>query len=106
MIVKNESRIIERCLKSVIDYIDYWIIHDTGSTDDTCKIIKNFFDQRNIDGKLVEVEWKDFGTNRTKVVEQAINLLKHKNYYLLLLDADFEIRVSIKVRVVSIVKKW
>ena len=33
MIVKDEAKIIERCLSSVLDYIDYWIICDTGSTD-------------------------------------------------------------------------
>lgn len=28
MIVKNESKIITRCLDSVKDYIDYWVICD------------------------------------------------------------------------------
>lgn len=35
MIVKNESHVIKRCLDSVKDFIDYWVIVDTGSTDDT-----------------------------------------------------------------------
>jgi glycosyltransferase involved in cell wall biosynthesis len=37
MIVKNESKVIERCLRSVKGCIDYWVIVDTGSTDDTQK---------------------------------------------------------------------
>ena len=40
MIVKNESKIIKRCLDSVKDHIDYWVIVDTGSTDGTQDIIK------------------------------------------------------------------
>ena len=35
MIVKNESRVIERCLSAVRPLIDYWVISDTGSTDGT-----------------------------------------------------------------------
>ena len=37
MIVKNESHIIESTLNNILDQlpIDYWIISDTGSTDDT-----------------------------------------------------------------------
>jgi len=35
MIVKSESAVIERCLASVRNHIDAWVIVDTGSTDDT-----------------------------------------------------------------------
>ena len=41
MIVKNESHIIHECLESVYKHIDYWVISDTGSTDNTQKIIKS-----------------------------------------------------------------
>jgi len=43
--VQNESGIIERMLQSAVDYIDYWVIVDNGSTDGTQDIIKNFFDK-------------------------------------------------------------
>lgn len=33
MIVKNEACVIERCLASVRDLVDTWVISDTGSTD-------------------------------------------------------------------------
>ena len=45
MIVKDEAPNIERCLESVAPYIDYYIICDTGSTDNTKEIIKTFFDK-------------------------------------------------------------
>ena len=35
MIVKNETAIIKECLESMCQYIDYWVICDTGSTDGT-----------------------------------------------------------------------
>ena len=44
MIVKNESHIIESTLKNVTDKmpIDYWVISDTGSTDNTKEIINKY----------------------------------------------------------------
>ena len=45
MIVKNESHIIEETLENLCQYfsLDYWVISDTGSTDNTIEIIENFF---------------------------------------------------------------
>lgn len=43
MIVKDNSAIIERCLSSVIEYIDEAVIVDTGSDDFTPTIIHQFF---------------------------------------------------------------
>ena len=43
MIVRNESKIITRLLTSVLPIIDTYVICDTGSTDDTVSIIKDFF---------------------------------------------------------------
>ena len=42
MIVKNEAPNIQECLESVAPYIDYYVIADTGSIDNTKEIIKNF----------------------------------------------------------------
>ena len=48
MIVKNESHVIEKTLENIIDNIPitYYIISDTGSTDNTIEIIKNFFNKK------------------------------------------------------------
>ena len=53
MIVKDESHIIRECLESVSTYIDRYDITDTGSTDGTQQIIKNFFDEHNIPGTFI-----------------------------------------------------
>lgn len=69
MIVKNEHHVILRCLNSVTPIIDYWVIADTGSTDGTQEIIKNFFAEKGIPGQLLEIEWKDFATSRNAALE-------------------------------------
>ncbi len=84
MIVKNESHIIERCLESVKNHIDYWVISDTGSTDGTQEIIKEFFKKEGINGELLEHEWRDFAFNRNLALEAA----NGKADYILFMDAD------------------
>src|SRR5581483_225880 len=88
MIVKNESHVIERCLKSVKPLIDYWVIVDTGSSDGTQKIIKKFM--KDIPGKLYERPWKDFAHNRN----EALKLAKNKADYVLWMDADDALEYS------------
>ena len=69
MIVKNESKIIRRCLESVRDVLDSYIIHDTGSTDDTCEIIKEVM--HGIDGKIEHTEFVNFEKNRNLALDDA-----------------------------------
>lgn len=84
MIVKNESSVITRCLTSVLPIINYWVIVDTGSTDGTQKIIKEFMEKHKIPGELYERPWVDFGHNRN----EALKLSKDKGDYILFIDAD------------------
>ena len=65
MIVKNESKIIERCLNAAKEAIDYVSICDTGSTDQTIEIIENWCLENNIEGKVHQEEFKNFCHNRT-----------------------------------------
>ena len=85
MIVKNESKVIRRLLQSVSTIIDYYCICDTGSTDDTKEIIREFFEQKNIPGKIVEEPFQDFGYNRTFSLNACNDLPVD---YLMFLDAD------------------
>ena len=86
MIVKDEAHIIASTLENLCHYIefDYWVIVDTGSTDNTKQIISDFFKDRNIKGELHETEWKNFGFNRSDALSKAFN----KTDYLLIFDAD------------------
>ncbi|MFE2580700.1 glycosyltransferase [Streptomyces sp. NPDC059378] len=86
MIVKNEARVIERCLGSVRDLIDTWVISDTGSTDGTQELIRKVLD--GIPGELREEPWVDFGHNRTANIQHA----RGRADYILTLDADHVMR--------------
>ena len=89
MIVKNESHIIIDTLKKLINKIsfDYYVICDTGSTDNTSELITNFFKKEKIDGELFSHEWKDFGYNRSLALQCAYG----KSDYVFIFDADDEI---------------
>lgn len=90
MIVKNETKVLKRCFDSVYQYLDYWVICDTGSTDGTQDFITNYFKEKKIPGKLLHHEWKNFGHNRTLAVKAA----KKTADYLLLMDADFIFKIK------------
>jgi len=92
MIVKNESKIIIRLLNTVLPIIDTYCICDTGSTDMTKEIIKDFFDVRCVEGKIIQEPFKNFGHNRTV----ALNAAKGMADYLLFLDADMELVIDPK----------
>ena len=95
MIVKNEAHIIADTLAHLWNYIqfDYWLISDTGSTDKTKEIVKDFFKKKGVPGELQEVPWRDFGYNRTKAFEGAYG----KTDYAFVWDADDEISGNFKM---------
>jgi glycosyltransferase involved in cell wall biosynthesis len=84
MIVKDESHIILETLNSIKQYLDYWVVCDTGSTDNTIGLIQEFFDKEGIEGEIHSEEWVDFGYNRSRAFDLAMN----KADYLLVMDAD------------------
>jgi GR25 family glycosyltransferase involved in LPS biosynthesis len=84
MIVKNEAHVIEQTLQNITPYIDTWVISDTGSTDGTQTIIKNYFKKVGISGNLYEDKWVNFGHNRSIALKHAYN----KSDYVFIQDAD------------------
>lgn len=88
MIVRNEAKIIERCLNRVKDHIDYWVIVDTGSDDETMDLIRKTL--AAVPGELHQRPWVNFGVNRS----ESLALAKGKADYLLLCDADEQIIFS------------
>jgi glycosyltransferase involved in cell wall biosynthesis len=89
MIVKNESHIIENTLEKLCNKVvfDYWVICDTGSTDNTVKIITEFFEKKGVKGEMFHDEWKNFAHNRTLALDRAYK----KTDLLLVFDADDEL---------------
>jgi GR25 family glycosyltransferase involved in LPS biosynthesis len=89
MIVKNEAHVIIKTLTNLCSHINfsYWVICDTGSTDNTKELISEFFNEKGIKGELYDHEWKDFGHNRSLALACAYN----KTDLLFIFDADDEI---------------
>ena len=73
--------------------LSYWVISDTGSTDGTQQIIKDYFKSHNINGELFQDEWRDFGYNRTLALQRA----NKKTDYLFIFDADDSIHGDFKL---------
>lgn len=66
MIVKNEEKVLARCLDSIVDLMDEIIIVDTGSTDQTKKIARQYTDQ------IYDFEWvQDFSAARNFAFSKA-----------------------------------
>lgn len=86
MIVKDEAKVIERCLASVRGLVDTWVISDTGSTDGTQELIRRAL--AGVPGELHQDPWVDFGHNRTRNIRRA----RGRADYLLLIDADMVVR--------------
>jgi tetratricopeptide (TPR) repeat protein len=86
MIVKNESHVITRCIRSFAPLADYYIICDTGSTDNTIELIKKTAGDLGLKGEVLEHPWRNFAHNRT------LSLIEGKKRshadYLLVIDAD------------------
>ncbi|HEX3392497.1 MAG TPA: glycosyltransferase [Solirubrobacteraceae bacterium] len=88
MIVRDEAEVIGRCLQSVREHIDYWVICDTGSTDGTQEIVGEAL--ADVPGELHERPWVSFGHNRTEL----LGIARGKADYLLLLDADMTVSIG------------
>jgi tetratricopeptide (TPR) repeat protein len=90
MIVKNESKIITRLFNSVLPIVDSYCICDTGSTDNTVELIKDYFEKHNINGKIIFEPFKNFCHNRNVALKSALGM----SDYILLLDADMSLEIK------------
>ncbi len=91
MIVKNESANLPRLFKSLENIVDFYVICDTGSTDDTIEKIKELGKQYNIEGVVFSEDWKNFAYNRNVALNKAFQLYNEgvfKFNWILIIDAD------------------
>lgn len=92
IIVKNEEKNIERCLKS-LDWTDEIILVDTGSEDNTVEIAKQF----NV--KIFHLEkWEGFGKAKKYATEMA------ENDWILSIDADEEVTEGLLIKIKKILE--
>lgn len=81
LIVKNEAKVIARCLKS-LQGLDEIIVHDTGSTDDTMKIAR----QMGATVSQTSISPFHFAQARNEAMMRA------RNRWILSIDADEVLR--------------
>ena len=86
-IMRDEEKILTRLIDSCKDIIDYWVIVDTGSIDNSMELLQKTMDDYGIPGELHERPWVNYGKNRTELMELARN----KADYLLLMDVDMTV---------------
>jgi glycosyltransferase involved in cell wall biosynthesis len=86
LIVKNEAHIIVRCLENARRLIDYVLVVDTGSTDGTQQVIRDYLDKQNIPGQVINEPWRDFAYNRTFALRALRSIAGIE--YRMMIDAD------------------
>ncbi len=91
MIFKDEAHLfknkeLKSMIDTVVDWIDYYIVVDTGSTDDSVASLKEHFDKHKIPGEVHYKKFVDFGTSRT----HALRLCQRYRWidYVFVGDAD------------------
>ncbi len=77
MIVKNEAELLPECLESIASFVDEIVVVDTGSTDHTVAIAKEF------GARIFHQPWEgDFSKHRNFSLDQA------RSEWLFVIDAD------------------
>ena len=91
LMIKNEEKILLRCLQSMEGIVDMYCILDTGSTDSSVEIATKFLETHP--GCITEEPWQNFGYNRTVSFQRAQEFCRTGGWdlgttYGLLIDAD------------------
>ncbi|AAW84629.1 alpha-L-glycero-D-manno-heptose beta-1,4-glucosyltransferase [Aliivibrio fischeri ES114] len=93
LIVKNEAKHLQACLETVQGWVDEIVILDSGSTDETESIARQFTDRF-----FVNTEWPGFGKQR-QLAQQYVTA-----DYVLWLDADERVTPELKEDILTAVK--
>jgi len=86
MIAKDEAPIIRQSLDSVVGFVDFVLVVDTGSIDGTPDVVQEWLAKNSVPGRVVRSEWKDFAWNRTHALAELRS--HHDIDYAFVLDAD------------------
>lgn len=94
MIVKNEAARIERCLLSALPHVKIVAVLDTGSTDDTIRIIKQLCHEHAVPCFIERGEFYNFSQARNDAFTWAREVTEDYATFALLMDADMELKVD------------
>lgn len=94
MIVKNEEKYLKKCLNNIKDLINNIIIVDTGSTDNTIEIAREF------NAKIYNYKWtNDFSEARNFSISKATSK------WILILDADEILDIESKDKLINFINQ-
>lgn len=86
LIAKDEEGMIEDCLLSLVPVIDEVVLNDTGSSDNTAEIAKDY------GARVIRTQWcNDFSKSRNESIDLA------EGDYVLVIDADERINENSKI---------
>lgn len=91
IVAKNESEHIARCLES-ISWADEIIVFDSGSTDNTVEICKNFTPH------VFETDWPGFGPQKQRALD------KTSGDWVLSIDADEQITKALQSEILKAIQ--
>lgn len=92
MMVKNEKKRLRVTLESVKDFADSLVIFDTGSTDNTIDICKEFCEKNKIPLRLKQGDFVNFETSRNVSLDFADSFPDID--FILLMDTNDELKVE------------
>ncbi len=95
MIVKNEAETLRHCLQSVSGAVSQIVIADTGSTDGTANIAREF------GATVISVPWENHFANARNA---ALKLMETD--WVLVLDADEELDRQAKTQLPDLLRPW
>ena len=97
--IKNEEKIIERCIMNALPILDAVCVSDTGSTDSTVEKVFEISKKISVPLKIYQDEWKNFGHNRSRSFLNTVDFCKELGWnledtYGVLLDGDMQLVVG------------
>jgi len=75
LIFKNDSSMLSECLKSVAPFIDYFMLCDTGSVDNSREVIQEWKTKHEKVGTIIKEEFKNYSYNKNFLLAATIKTL-------------------------------
>ena len=94
-IMKNEAHVITRMLNSIRPIVDIICLVDTGSTDNTIEVVKNWGEQNKIETHVFERPFDNFENSRNYSIQMAREVTQGRgnDFWGFWLDADEMIEI-------------
>ncbi len=93
VIVKDEGDRLNRCLASLHGWVDQLIVLDSGSTDNSVNIAKEYADE------VYQTDWPGYGKQRNR----ALSYCQHD--WVLNIDADEVVTPALREEIISILEQ-